>query len=99
MASDSEATTTITAVPCGRDRHGEPLAARRYVVDARREDWGDGRTRVFERRPDLEVGDGTLRFAPVVVRTDSIREYREPHPTEHDVAAALAVLREFHRGE
>ncbi|MDO2394743.1 hypothetical protein [Mycobacterium avium] len=75
-------TTTITAAPCGRDRHGNPLAPRRYVVDARREDWGDGRTRVFERRPDLEVGDGTLRFAPVVVRTDSICEYREPHPTE-----------------
>lgn len=90
-------TITITATPCGRDRHGNQLAGRRYVVDARREDWGDGRTRVFERRPDLEVGDGTPRFIPVVVRTESIREYREPHPTERDLAAALEILREFQR--
>lgn len=96
MNSSSE-TTTIVAVPCGRDRYGEPLKARRYVVDGRREDWGDGRTRVFEHRPDLEVGDGTLRFVPLVVRTDSIRPYREPHPTERDLAAALAILREFER--
>lgn len=57
--ANTSVTTTITAVPCGRDRYGNTLAPRRYVVDARREDWGDGRTRVFERRPDLEVGDGT----------------------------------------
>lgn len=99
MDKASVATTTITAVPCGHDRHGNPLAARRYVVDARREDWGGGRTRVFEHRPDLEVGDGTPRFAPVIVRTDSIRDYREPHPTERDVAAAFEVLREFQRRE
>lgn len=96
MASTS-VTTTITAVPCGHDRRGHTLAPRRYVVDARREDCGGGRTRVFEHRPDLEVGDGTLRFAPVIVRTDSIREYREPHPTERDVAAAFDILREFQR--
>ncbi|TSD94866.1 hypothetical protein FOS14_19690 [Skermania sp. ID1734] len=90
----TNSTTTITATPCGHDRHGNPLAARRYVVDGRREDWGEGRTRVFEHRPDLEFGDG-MRFTPIVVHTDSIRE--EPHPTEHDVAAAFAILREFHR--
>jgi hypothetical protein len=90
-------TTTIEATPCGRDRHGNQLSDRRYVVDARREDWGDGRTRVFEHRPDLEVGDGTPRFAPVIVRTESIREYREPHPTERDLAAALDIWREFQR--
>lgn len=76
MASTPATTTTITAVPCGRDRHGNPLAPRSYVVDARRENWGDGRTRLFVHRPDLEVGDGTQRFAPVIVRTDSIREFQ-----------------------
>lgn len=91
------ATMPITAVPCGRDRHGDPLRRRRYVVDDRRESWSDGRTRVFEHRPDLDVSDGTPRFTPVIVHTDSILDYREPHPTEHDVTAAVEVVREFHR--
>lgn len=67
-------TTTITAVPCGKDRDGQPLKARQYVVDHRREDWGDGRTRIFVRRPDLDARPGQGCFAPEVVRTDSIIE-------------------------
>lgn len=66
--------TTITAAPCGKDRHGQPLKPRTYVVDERREDWGDGRTRVFVRRPDLDARPGQGCFAPELVRTDSIVE-------------------------
>jgi hypothetical protein len=76
--------TTITAVPCGKDRHGQPLKPRQYVVDERREDWGDNRTRVFVRRPDLDARPGQECFAPEVVRTDSIVE---AHACRHCGAA------------
>lgn len=72
-------TSTITAIPCGRDRHGNPITRRNtYEVDARREDWGDNRTRIFVRRRDLDRdrwGNRATRpsFAPEVVRTDSIQ--------------------------
>lgn len=70
----SKPTQTITAVPCGKDRHGNPLKPRTYVVDERRENWGDGRTRVFVRRTDLDARPGQQCFAPELVRTDSIDE-------------------------
>ena len=77
--------TTITAAPCGKDRHGQPLTPRTYVVDERREDWGpveeavtgkprENRTRIFVRRPDLDAYPGQQCFAPEVVRTNSIVE-------------------------
>lgn len=71
---ETTSTTTITAAPCGKDRHGLPLKPRQYVVDHRREDWGDGRTRIFVRRPDLDARPGQQCFAPQLVRTDSIVE-------------------------
>lgn len=68
-------TTTITATPCGKNRHGNPITrVNTYVVDERREDWGDNRTRIFVRRPDLDARPGQQCFAPEVVRTDSIKE-------------------------
>lgn len=73
-----KATTKITAVPSGKDRHGHPLKPRTFEVDERREDWGDGRTRIFVRRPDLDARPDQQCFAPEVVRTDSIREARCP---------------------
>lgn len=77
--------TTITATPSGKDRHGQPLKPRTYVVDERREDWGpmeeaitgrtrENLTRVFVRRPDLDAYPGQECFAPEVVLTDSIVE-------------------------
>src|SRR5690606_41123787 len=66
--------TTITARPAGRDRHGNPIRTYRYVVDERREDWGDNRTRIFVRRPDLDARSGQQCFVPEVVLTDSIAE-------------------------
>lgn len=72
--TDTKTTSTITAVPCGKDRQGNPIVRRNiYVVDERREDWGDNRTRIFVERPDLSPGPGQQRFAPEVVRTDSLR--------------------------
>lgn len=72
-----KATTTITAVPCGKDRHGNPIVRRNtYEVDERREDFGSGRTRIFVRRPYLDARPGQQCFAPEVVRTDSIQEQR-----------------------
>jgi hypothetical protein len=76
MSVTEKPTTTITAVPCGKDRHGNPLKPRQYVVDERREDWGDGRTRIFVRRPYLDAYPGQNCFAPEVVRTDSIQAVR-----------------------
>lgn len=67
-------TTRISAIPCGKTRHGDPLPTRTFEVDERREDWGDNRTRVFVRRPDLDARPGQQCFAPELVRTDSIRE-------------------------
>lgn len=68
-------TTTITAIPAGRDRHGAPLTRRNtYEADASREEWGHNRTRIFVRRPDLDARPGQQQFAPVVVLSDSITE-------------------------
>ncbi|WP_152185099.1 hypothetical protein [Segeticoccus rhizosphaerae] len=69
-------TTHITAVPAGRDRDGNPLTGRHdYEADSRREDWGDNCTRIFVRRPDLDVANSKWgpAFAPAVVLTDSIQ--------------------------
>lgn len=74
MSKPTTTTTTITAAPCGKDRHGQPLKPRSFVVDERREDWGDNRTRVFVRTPYLDAYPGQDCFAPEVVRTDSIIE-------------------------
>ncbi|KAB2806951.1 60S ribosomal protein L26 [Pimelobacter simplex] len=87
-------TTRITAAPCGKDRHGNPLAERTYEVDGRREDWGDGRTRVFVRRRDLDARPGQQCFAPELVRTDTIKEAAGVQPVE--VGDTVRIVRGMH---
>lgn len=72
---------TITAVPAGKDRHGEPLKPRTYTIDRDPEDWGDNRSRIFGQLPlpaspaarQEELTRGRRSTGPLaVVLTDSI---------------------------
>jgi hypothetical protein len=68
-----DAPRTITATPAGRDRHGNPLAPRSYVIDRRPEPFGEGTVRIFSENRTLPKvrGDG-FEFTPDVVLADSV---------------------------
>lgn len=71
-----DAPRTVTAIPAGRDRDGNPITRRvTYVIDRRPEPFGEGRSRIFsENRTIPKVrGDG-FEFTPDVVLTDSIEQ-------------------------
>lgn len=68
-------TKTITAIPCGKDRHGNPITTRyTYLIDREPEDWSDNRARVFVQNKSFKDANGQFIFTPVVVRMDSIEE-------------------------
>ena len=65
---------TVSAVPCGKDRHGDPITKRyTYRIDRTPEDWGDNRSRIFVENRTFRGADGKVLYTPVVVRTDSIQ--------------------------
>lgn len=57
----------ITARPAGRDRHGQPLARRSYLIDREPEPWGNGRWRVFAENRSARKPGGGFYCTPVVV--------------------------------
>jgi hypothetical protein len=79
---------TITAVTSGRDRHGNPIARRTYVIDRRPEPFGNGRSRIFVQNNYFP--DGRDPFIPHVVVTDSI-EF-EPKPTASNLTIGQRVV-------
>jgi hypothetical protein len=79
---------TITAIPSGRDRHGNPIARRTYVIDRRPEPFGNGNSRIFFQHKSRL--DGIDHFIPHVVVTDSI-EF-EPKPTASNLTIGQRVV-------
>lgn len=66
---------TITAIPAGRDRTGQPITRRRtYLIDRDPEDWGGNRSRIFSENRSMRHPGGRFIFTPWVVLTDSIQE-------------------------
>jgi len=66
---------TITAIPAGKDRHGDPIATRyTYRIDRTPEDWGDNKSRIFVENRTFKDENGFPIYTPNVVLTDSIQE-------------------------
>ncbi|MFJ1510922.1 hypothetical protein [Cellulosimicrobium funkei] len=69
------ATRKIVARPAGRDRHGNPLREREFVIDRDPEHgFGSGRSRIFTENRSHRHPDGRVIFTPVVVITESIQD-------------------------
>lgn len=66
-------TRIITAIPCGKDHHGDPITRRyTYTIDRAPEDWGDNRARIFVQNSTFKDANGKFLFTPTVVHADSI---------------------------
>lgn len=63
---------TVTAIPAGRDRKGQPLPRRTFVIDRDPEGFGPGKSRIFAENRSHRHPDGRFIFTPVVVLTDSL---------------------------
>ena len=68
-------TRTITAIPAGKDRHGNPTTTRyTHTIDRAPEDWGNNKTRIFVENRTFKDAAGKFLFTPVVVLSDSIQD-------------------------
>ena len=85
----------IVAQPAGRDRFGNPLAARVYLLDRQPELRDDGKARIFAENRTVKAPSGGYYFTPVVVLADSIIKAHPHHPAgcrclSHELAETLS---------
>lgn len=93
-----DSSRTITAIPAGRDRHGNPLTRRTYVIDRRPEDgFSAGKSRIFAENRSHQDPDGRFIFTPAVVLTDSIESEADRQRLVRDGQALLDFARDVEK--